>query len=328
MARSENQKLKLFRLLEILTEKTDETHGLSMTEIISCLERLGIKAERKSVYDDLALLDELGFSVEKLPTRPTKYTLTGRVFELAELKLLVDAVQSSKFITVENSRRLIDKLKTFAGEYGAVELSRQVYIEGRGKTDNKSTIYSIDTIHTAINSSKQIKFRYFRYDSNKERVYGHGGEYYFVSPISLIWREENYYLVAYDKASGEVRNYRVDRMQNAEVLAEDSDPKASEHRLDSAEYSKKIFGMFGGEEVGVTLECSEDMANNIIDRFGSEIPFIKGDGSFRVNVRVIVSPVFYAWVMGFGSKIKIISPEGVRSEFLRELRATIDNYNE
>ena len=329
MAKRENQKVKLIKLLGLLMARTDMDEGLTLSEIIDGLAEEGISAERKSIYDDMQALSDLGFTVEKLPTRPTTYTLSERVFELAELKLLVDAVQSCKFITPERSRNIIDKLRLFAGKKGAGELSRQVYVEGRAKTMNKATLYSIDSIHTAINSAKQLSFRYFGFNSEKQKVYHRSGESYSVSPLHLCWDDENYYLVGIDESEGVRKNFRVDKMDSVRVI----DLPRSEDALNvggnSADYSRKIFGMYGGEEVLVTLECHESIANSIIDRFGTEPVFIKLPGGvFRVSVRVIVSPNFFAWVLRFGSRLKIISPDKVTEQFVSELRSTLAVYED
>ena len=329
MARKENQKVKLIKLLELLMARTDEGIGLTVNEIIDALNEEGISAERKSIYDDFEALSSLGFTVEKLATRPPTYTLSERVFELAELKLLVDAVQSCKFITVDRSRSIIDKLRLFAGKNGAGQLSRQVYVEGRAKTMNKSTLYTIDSIHNAINEGRRLSFVYFGYDSQKQKVYHRGGGIYIVSPLHLCWDDENYYLVAYDEDEGVRKNFRVDKMERVELLELYSSESARLMGGNSAEYSKKIFGMYGGEEVLVTLECDDSIANSIVDRFGTEVHFLRiGGGKFRVSVRVIVSPNFYAWVVRFGSRIRIVSPDKIREQFVDEIRATMKMYEE
>lgn len=325
MAKQEKSKLKLIRLLQLMMEHTDDEHGLSMPEIISALDRMGIKAERKSIYDDLASLSEIGFTVDTLPTRPVSYYLADRIFELAELKLLVDAVQSSKFITEEKSRDVINKLKIFAGEHGAGELSRQVYVEGRGKTVNKSSIYTIDTIHRAINHDFKITFRYFTYGINKEKIYRRSGAVYTVSPYALIWNDEFYYMVGYDEDKGDIRNFRVDKMSGTDIT-EQKRTKDSLRGFNTADYTRKVFGMFGGVEQTVTLECDESLAAVIIDRFGTANRFIKSERGFTVTLGIVPSPNFYAWVMSFGSKMRIVSPASVREEFLRELRATLEGY--
>ena len=326
MSRAENQKHKLIRLLQILNDRTDEDRGLTMPEIISALEEYGIKAERKSVYDDLLSLEELGFATEKLPTRPPQYTLSERIFELPELKLLVDAVQSSKFITAEYSTRIIDKLKSFAGAHRRGELTRQVYVEGRAKTMNKATIYTIDTIHEAINLGRQITFKYFDYDSKKQRVLRHDGRTYRVSPTALIWNMEYYYLVAYDELNGNRRNYRVDKMVDIKVSDDPFSKEALEEGFNSADYTQKIFGMYGGREELVSFECRESLAGVMIDRFGTEPAFHKTERGFRFSAHVMVSPNFFAWVMSFGSQVEILSPEWVREKYLDELKATLDIY--
>ena len=325
MARSENQKQKLLRILELLYERTDDEHGLTVLEIISALEEYGISAERKSIYDDLLSLSSMGYEVEKLQRRPPEYYLAERVFELAELKLLVDAVQSAKFITEKKSRELIAKLETFAGRYGAGELSRQVYVEGRAKTMNKTTLYTLDSIHNAINSGRGLSFKYFDYNSRKERVLRHNGERYEVCPLALVRSEENYYLIAYEIKSGERRHYRMDKMLEVRDL-ELSDAAKYKSSFNSADYTQKVFGMYGGEETLVTMECDESLAGVIVDRFGIDVGMIPCEGGFKFSKKLMVSPNFYAWVAGFGSRMRITSPEWVRTEFKNMLENTLKQY--
>ena len=326
MPRKENQKQKLFRLLEILMRETDEEHGLSMPEIISRLEEYGISAERKSLYDDFITLGELGFEVNHTATRPPKYKLENRIFELAELKMLVDAIQSSKFITAGKSREIIEKLGIFAGAHHSRELSRQVYVEDRIKTANPASIYSIDSIHAAINGERQLSFKYFDYNGEKKKVYRHGGAPYKVSPCALIWDDEKYYLVAYDENEGIIKNFRVDKMQDVLTLDEQKSAEASLKKFNPADYSKKIFGMYGGTEELVTLECRERLAGAMIDRFGTDPVFIKTDFGFKFSIRVLVSPNFFSWVLEFGTDIRVLSPENVKDAFLLNLRKIAENY--
>lgn len=320
MARSEKQKQKLFRLLEIFREETDESHGLTMSQIISRLSDYGISAERKSIYDDILTLGELGYDVVTLPARPPKYTLLTRDFELGELKMLVDAVETSKFITIEKSRDIIRKLRVFAGKYHSGELSRQVYVEERIKTENDFAFDNIDAIHKAINGNFIITFKYFGYTVDKKRSFRHGGKRYRVSPASLVLSDENYYLVAYDEDEGKRKNFRVDKMCEIEITDLSRSADVTSQRFNPAEYSRKIFGMYGGREELVTLECREDLAGVIIDRFGTDYAFIKTPFGFRVTLRVIVSPTFYAWALGFGCNMRIISPGWVRDELLCQLK--------
>lgn len=326
MAKRENQKQKLFRLLEILMRETDEEHGLSMPEIISRLDEYGISAERKSIYDDFITLGELGFEVTHTQTRPPRYKLETRIFEIAELKMLVDAIQASRFITAGKSREIIEKLELFAGAHRSRELSRQVYVEDRVKTVNSSSIYSIDSIHTAINEDKKLSFKYFDYNGEKKKIYRHDGKPYTVSPCALLWDDEKYYLVAYDEAEGIIKNFRVDKMQDTRLLEARRTSGGVLDKFNPADYSRKIFGMYGGREELVTFECRDKLAGVIIDRFGTDSVFIKTEFGFKFSMRVMVSPTFFAWVLGFGADIRILSPDTVRAELAENLRKISEYY--
>lgn len=320
MSKGARQKEKLLRILSFLEENTDEESGVTVKELIDYLDSYEISAERKSVYDDFLTLGDLGYPVKKLGRRPEQYTLEGRTFSLAECKLLVDAIQSSKFIPEAQSRELIGKIEHFVGGKHRSELSRTVHVENRAKALTDSVYETVDTIHSAIQKKCRILFRYFSYNSKKEKVLRRGGARYEISPYALIWREENYYLVGFDEEAGAVKHFRVDKMQSVRLY---DAPRAGEEffrRFDPAVYSSRTFGMYGGEETLVCLECADHLAGIIIDRFGTEPTFFPGDGTFRVHLRVMVSPTFYAWVMGFADEMKIISPVPVREELVRLLK--------
>lgn len=320
MPRRENQKQKLLRILEIMFAETDETHGITVNELISRLDEYGIASERKSIYNDFETLSELGFSISQLQTRPPRYKLDYKIFELWELKMLVDAVQSSKFITAGKSREIIEKLGIFAGSHQKRELSRQVYVEDRLKTDNKSSIYSIDAIHNAINHRRKLTFKYFDYNYKKERVFRHDGAVYTVDPCALMWDDEKYYLVAYDECAGKIKNFRVDKMQGVFCTEERRLAIEEIERFDPSLYGQRIFGMYGGREDIVTIECRESLAGVMIDRFGHDLLFTKTDFGFKFTLRVMVSPTFFGWLLGFGADIRILSPEPVREELLSRIK--------
>ena len=320
MPKGENQKQKLIRLLEIFYKETDEDCGLTMAEIIDRLYDFGITAERKSIYDDIKVLEAVGFFITKDDARPPRYKLEERLFELAELKMLVDAIQASKFITAKKSREIIRKLEVFAGVNKARELSRQVYVEDRAKTVNPSAIYSIDAIHTAINTNKRLSFKYFDYDGEKNKVLRHGGNPYDVSPIVLAWDDEKYYLVAFDETAGKIKNFRVDKMQSVSILEGNRSQRQEIADFDPAAYSMRIFGMYGGRDELVTIECREKLASAMIDRFGTEPTFIKTEFGFKFSIRLTVSPIFFSWLVGFGEDIKVISPASVQEEFVSSLQ--------
>ena len=324
MPKSMRQKMKLLYLMQILMRDSDEEHPISMAEIIRRLDELGIKAERKSLYDDVECLCEFGVDVVHQSGKNGGYYVAGRDFELPELKLLVDAVQSSKFITEKKSKILIEKLASLTNRYAEIELDREVYVANRVKTANEQVYLNVDAIQSAMTHNKKITFKYFELTREKKKQYRHGGALYSVSPWSLIWDDENYYLVAYDDGSGQIRHYRVDKMEKISTKDEMRDGREQKNDFDPAMYSRQMFGMFGGESSIVTLRCENSLAGVIFDRFGtSMILRYPDDGHFEVDVRVSVSPVFLGWVFGFGGRMKITAPENVAGLYVQMLGAQL-----
>lgn len=300
--------------MKMLCEQTDEEHTLTVEQIIEGLEQYGISAERKSIYADIETLKNFGIDVESKREKHTGYYVASRDFELPELKLLVDAVQSSKFITEKKSRELIRKIERLTGKYEAQKLERQVNVADRIKHMNESIYYSVDQIHTAISENKKVSFRYFELNEKKERVMKRGGDAYTVSPYSLVWDDENYYLVGMDDLYGERRHYRVDKMSRLTVT--DDERNMSCDAGESGSYSKKLFGMFGGTEASVTLSCENSLAGVILDRFGRETVFrLNGTDHFEFTVTVVISDMFYSWLASFGGKIRLLFPENVRERY-------------
>lgn len=320
MAKSAGQKLKLLYIIKLLTEKTDENHPASTADIIAYLNANGIHSERKSIYDDIEKLCEFGYDIIQVHSRlGGGYYMGGREFELAELKLLVDAVQSSRFITTRKSRSLIKKLEQMAGKYDAGKLQRQVYVAGRIKTENESIYYNIDTIHRAIQENRQISFQYLEWNLKKELVARVGGNKR-VSPWALIWQDENYYLAAYDDVDGIMKHYRVDKMGHVNVLKEARDGMEQFSKIDPAVYTNRTFGMFGGEEETVSLQFPNRLIGVVLDRFGREVDVRPvTDRLFRVRVEVAVSGQFFGWLAGIGREAVIIGPESVKEQYRRWL---------
>ena len=313
MAKGENQRLKLLYLLDILNTYTDDEHALSMSEIVEKLSACGVNAERKALYTDIEELRNYGADmIGEKDGQSFSYRIGNRKFELAELKLLVDAVQSSKFITSKKSKELIKKLEGETSKYHATTLSHQVFVAGRVKTMNESIYYNVDLIHTAISENVKVRFRYFMWNENKKQVYRRDGAFYSVSPWGLTWDDENYYLIGYDDEYESIRYYRVDKMKKISVTEEPREGKEHFKSLDMAVYSKKRFGMWDGEETEVELLCENDMAGVIIDRFGKGTPFLKQDEDhFLATVSVAVSIQFLGWIMALGEGVKIIGPDFV-----------------
>lgn len=327
MAKSSNQKLKILYLLKILTERTDEDHPMTLAQIIEALGEYGVSAERKSLYDDFESLRVYGADIEKSQNKTVGYYIASRSFELPELKLLVDAVQASKFITRKKSAELIRKIEGFASTHEAQQLHRQVFVANRIKTMNESIYYTVDYIHDAISGDNRIAFKYFDWNEKKEKILRHGGKIYEVSPWALTWDDENYYMIAYDSEAEKIKHYRVDKMLNISVLSEKREGAEKFKDFDMALYSKKTFGMYGGRDEFVTIRCKNSLAGIIVDRFGQEtIMTPEDDEHFTFTVKVSVSPLFLTWVMNFGTDIKILSPQCVIDELKDLALKTIEQY--
>jgi predicted DNA-binding transcriptional regulator YafY len=328
MAKGTNQKLKLLYLMKILVEKTDEAHSITMPEILSSLEKYDVSAERKSIYDDLEALRVFGMDIIGEQRNKTYYYRVGqRDFELAELKLLVDAVQSSKFITAKKSNELIKKLENLSSKYEASQLQRQVYVAGCIKTMNECIYYNVDKIHAAIGANVKIKFQYFQWNVDKEMELRRNGEFYCVSPWALSWDNENYYLIGFDCEAGIIKNYRVDKMLKIDLTEEKRTGKEMFETFDVAVYSGKMFGMYDGEIQTVKLECENRLAGVVIDRFGKDVQMMKVDSDhFITYINVAVSEQFLAWVIGLGRGVKVIGPECVVDIMRDEVRGLTEQY--
>lgn len=334
MARSSRQKQKLLYLQKIMLEKTDENHGLTIKEIIELLAGYDIKAERKTLYEDLEILQTYGLDICKTRSSTVKYYVGSRDFELPELKLLVDAIQSSKFITHKKSLSLISKLEGLVSHNEGEQLQRQVYVTNRVKTVNEKIYYNVDYIYNAISQNRQINFKYFKWDvdfgGEKKivKVERKDGKIYTVSPWALCWDDENYYLVAYDAEAEMIKHYRVDKMEYIELTDKERDGGKKFENFDIAKYTKGVFSMFGGEETNVDLSVDNELIGVIVDRFGSDI-FIKkeSDTTFQVSIKAMLSPQFYAWVFGLGNQVRIISPQRAVDEYKMRVEEVKSQYN-
>ena len=330
MPKGTNQKFKLYRLAQIMQEKTDDEHCITMPEIKAALAEYDITADRKSIYNDLRDLEVLGIEVEgEQVGNRYHYRVVNRPFELPELKLLVDAIQSSKFITEKKTNALIRKLETLVSKFDAQKLQRQVYVSGRIKTMNESIYYTVDAIHNAISENKKIKFQYYQWNVKKEMELRHDGAYYHISPWGLSWDDENYYLVGYDSSVGKIKHYRVDKMLKIQMSEEDREGREHFKKLDMADYARKSFGMFGGKEQEVKLFVDNFLAGVIIDRFGKDVMLIPEDKDhFTVKVAVHVSNQFLGWIMSLGDGVKIIGPDEVVEQVQEEIERLRKQYSE
>lgn len=327
MARHFNQKLKLLTLQALLLERSDEEHPLTTEELRAALAERGIAAERKSLYDDMETLSRFGLDIHQRRGRGGGWFVGERLFQLPELKLLVDAVQSCKFITPDKSRALIRKLEGLSSVHQARQLQRQVYVTGRAKTMNESVYYTIDQLHTALSTGRQVSFRYFEYNVAKEKVFRRAGAHYRVSPYGLIWDSENYYLAGFDHDKGEIRHYRVDKMDGLTVLSQPREGEGTGRAFDAAAYGQKHFGMFGGREGQVRLRCEKSLVGVVLDRFGGESILIPdGEDHFTVTVPVVVSPQFLGWIFGLGTGVELTGPDWAVEAYRRQLEQVGERY--
>jgi predicted DNA-binding transcriptional regulator YafY len=311
MSSSPNQRTKLLYLKKILLEKTDEQNPITMQGIITELAEHDIHAERKSIYNDMDILRQYGLDIEIVKGKIRGYYIAYRQFELPELKLLVDAVQSSRFITEKKSEELIAKLSSLTSQAQAADLKRHIVVANRPKSINEQSYYSVDVIHAAVNNGKKIAFKYFDYDVNKNRVFRKDGADYKVTPVTLCWDSDKYYLVAYNAEHNELRNYRVDRM--CDVMATDiSGDDFDKSRFNIAEYIRGMFGMYGGEVTQARISFDNSLVNVVLDYFGKDTVITPIDNErFEVSVDVTVSPVFLGWVFQFAGKAQILSPDSL-----------------
>ena len=336
MPKSPNQKMKPLLLQRILLERTDEDHGLTVPELIALLEEEGVAAERKSVYSDLQTLADFGLDiVKRKESGKVVYYVGARTFELPELKLLVDAVQSSRFITHKKSNQLIQKVEGFASRYQAQQLQRQVFVANRVKTMNESIYINVDKIYEAIAANRCITYRYLDWAfrdgaaGGYEKQFRRQGKTYRVSPWSLCWADERYYMIGFDSEAGLINHYRVDKMLGIALTDEPRDGQEHFEHFDMAVYTRQVFGMFGGNEQTVTLRFENRLLGVVLDRFGEDVPIRREDAdTFQVRVRVAVSPQFLSWVFSFGGGARIVSPAAVADTMREQLASVMKQYTE
>ena len=311
MSRGTNQKFKFTYLMQVMLEKTDDEHALTLNQILEELDKYDVTAERKSIYADFQDMEKFGIEIIKEQIgRETYYHVGTRDFELAEVKLLIDAIQCAKFITERKSRELIKKVKGFVSKYQAEQIQRQVFVHGRIKTMNESIYYSVDEIHNAIEHNRKIHFKYFSWQPDMSQYILNKGEWFTVSPWALAWDDEYYYMVGYDDFSKTVKHYRVDKMLKPHAIDQRREGAEQFRDLDMAAYSKATFGMYGGEKKRVKFHLHNSMCGVFIDRFGKDITFHKlDDRHSELNVDVFISPQFYGWVFGLGKHVQLMGPE-------------------
>ena len=325
MAKSDNQKLKIFYILDYLKRNSHQDHPVRANELISMLDRNhNIACDRKTVYSDIAALQEYGVDIVSIPGRNGGYYIASRNFELPELKLLIDAVQSSRYLTEKKSRELIEKLCEECSVYDANLMRRDVLVSGRVKSMNETTYYNVDRIQDAISQNKQISFRYFDWGIDGKRKYR--SKDYKASPYGLCQDNENCYLLGHSPRYG-ITSYRVDRMSDIQILETDRDPCPELTGKALTAHANQLFQMYSGDQVTVKMRFHRSMANAVIDKFGRNTMLIPdGEDHFTFTVSVAVSPMFLSWVIGFGPKAKILYPDSVIQQCVAMCQEALENY--
>ena len=329
MSKRPNQTKKIPLIIKMLREETDDEHGLTMNEIIERLSEQGVEAERKSIYRDFDVLRECGYDIIKRTGRPTEYALGEREFEYPELLLLVDAVQSSRFLTTRKSNQLLQRIKGLTSMHQAEALNRHVHVERRIRAQNESVYYNVDAIQEAIASRQKVGFRYFKHDLQQNKVYGKDGKIYRETPVHLVYSDGYYYLIAFNDAHDDFVRYRIDRMSHIQVLDEPATRNDRIAGFDVEAFALQAFGMFGGQEVRVTFEFDASMIDIILDRFGRDgviiIPQADGEtGHATVTVRK--SSVFFGWFAQLGTRARIIAPTSLAQEYHDYLADIVKRY--
>ena len=327
MPRSFNQKLKILYLMKFLQEKTDREHPVSVKDIIQTMEAYGISVERKTVYDDIETLRTFGMKIGSRRGKPAGFYLEERTFELPELKFLMDAVQSSKFITEKQSAALVRKLEDLASVHEAKKLKSQVFLMPGIKTLNEEIYTNIETIYDAISANRQISFRYYQWTLSRELKPKRGGERYRVSPGKLLWNNDNYYLMGLDESSGIVKHYRVDKMMDVAVDEEKRSGESVFRDFDMGRFSAETFGMFDGKETILKIRFSNELVGVVLDRFGKKAVLQRSDDThFFLQTHIRVSGQFFGWLTGLGPGAEIVSPEKVRKEYKSFLTKILKTY--
>lgn len=329
MAGLSRQKQKLLTMKKLFESKTDENHSITGAKLIETLAQDGIKAERKTIYDDIKTLCDSGMDIEVTKDgHSNAYYLAGRTFQDEELFVLADAVASCRFLTKKKSQELIKKIQTLTSEYKARQLRRLIYVDNRTKNFNEQIYYAINKIQAGIFDGLEIRFRYTEFNPDKKQILKHGGEVYSVSPYSLVWENENYYLVCYCNKHEKICRYRVDRMVSVEVSEVSARPMTDEDKQEVANM-QSLYGMYGGELMSITMQFDNSLANVVIDKFGMNChPHRNSEDTFCLTADVQIAPTFWGWFFQFGSKAKIIAPESAVEQAKQYIDGLSANYKD
>ena len=322
----QKHKLKLVYLMRMLEEETDEESGLAMPQIIERLEALGVPAERKSIYRDIAALRDAGVEIRMLPKRPVEYALVRSELGIDDVMMLIDIVQSSRFITERKSNALVKSLKRLVSERERTMRDKRVHVRGRVKSQSESIFHSVDVIHEALQRKRKIRFLYFSYGTDLRRSARHEGKRYELTPVRVVFSDGNYYLAAYDDEAGMVKTYRVDRMELLQVSDAPATRCAAIANYDYEDFAYQSFSMFHGEPMRVTLHVEAELMDVIVDRFGRDVEVLRRAPDFAdILVNVRKSPQFFGWGAGLNGGVTIAAPKRLAAEYRDWLKSLMQN---
>ena len=324
MPGEKNKKGRLLALQQYLYKNTDENHPATTVELIEAMEKRGYSANRKTIKDDIDTLIEFDIDIITNVSRGNSYFMGNRRFEIPELKLLVDAVSSSRFISAGKSENLIDKISTMASVYQKNRITPRIYTAERIKTDNPQLYYVIDKLIEAVQAKKKVRFLYIDFDADKKRMLRNDGEIYINSPYGCLWNDDYYYLIGYSDKRQKVVTFRIDRIIDLELLGEIAIPEPKDFNI--SDFARKIIEMYDGEEQQVELICDNELMKLVIDRFGDGIHTERvSNEQFKATVTVFVSKTFYAWAFRFAGQMKILSPLSVKQEYIEMARKVLES---
>jgi len=309
------KKSRILYVYKLLTEKTDENNPITVAQINRELEKWGFEGFRKTIHSDIKLLKEFGVDIVSIKSSQIKYYVASRNFQLPEIKLLIDAVESSRFITPKKSKKLIKKLGELTSEHQAKKLGRNIFVEKRVKPANEEILYTIDTIQEAIDEKKKVAFKYYDYSPTKRKTYKNSGTLYYLSPYALCWSNDYYYVVGFCQKHKTITQYRIDRIAKIEKTDEKATPAPK--GFNGADYVKNMFAMYGGECKKVTLKCQNHLMRHIIDKFGKDVKTKIIDAEhFQTEVDVCISPTFFGWCFQFVGEMEILGPGEIVERYL------------
>ncbi|MDE6605817.1 MAG: WYL domain-containing protein [Clostridia bacterium] len=320
------QKIKILKLYEILSNKSDEANPLSTQDLIDRLKAEGISVERKTLYDDIELLNNCGYEIMQVRKKQNMYYVSDRNFDTAEVRILIDAVGASSFITPEKTDRLIDKIASLAGSHKGEVIKNNIVVFDTTKRDNEQIYYNVFNINEAIITKKKISFKYYKFNAKGEKIAMHDDKPYKVNPIATMVSNDNYYLICVSDKYKDVSHYRIDRMENVKIMPDEITLPDELKDFDPRKNKKQIFSMYLGKTQNVTFEIEPDIVEVIFDKFGKNTKLSPYGDKYRFTTEIQISDSFFGWCMGLGTKIEIISPRDVKAQYLQKLHSVICKY--